>query len=339
MKNRAILKAFLLLILLSTAVVSAQAPERPPRPGGRGVYGDWDLKVEFDEWDMDVILSFSRDEEGALTADWISFWGVNRLRDVKFEDGKLSFLQVVQFRDDEFRSTFSGTIEDDELKGVLSGERGDSDVRGKRSRRASRAEGHWQLQYKIGERDIASVLMIRTDKDGDLVGEWKAEQAPVESDVSGLNYQRGTLTFKRKSKMNDRSWESDFEGTIDRQTGLLSGVLKSERGEVRVEGKRLGEPLIGAWDLDITMDERQFKQRLRVHPDLSALYGTLPVEKVEMKDDKVTFKAEWEFGDRTFEMAFEGKLTEEKLTGEITTSRGTQKVEGKKIVPTFRRRS
>lgn len=342
MKNQSNFKAIIILSLLAAVVLpipataqAQQGGQGQPR-GPRGVYGDWDLKVEFGDRDMPAILSFGRDEEGNLTADWISFWGVNTLKDVKFEDGKLSFVQEVKFRDQEFTQTFKGTIEEDKLEGVLSGERGDSEVEGKRSPRTPRAAGIWDLKYKVGDRDIESMLIIKQDKDGNLVGEWKNEQ--VESTVSDVNYQRGTITFKRKSKMGDREWESTFEGTIERQTGELKGTMKSDMGDAAVAGKRVGEPLIGTWNLDITADEREFKQRLRVNPDMSALYGTLPIEKVELKDGKVTFKAKWEFGDREFEMSFDGKLADDKLTGEITNTFGTQKVEGKKMERRFGRR-
>jgi hypothetical protein len=322
------------MVLICSSVATAAEGESPARRDRGGLYGDWNLKFKFGERDMNAILSFSRDEEGNLTADWISFWGVNRLRDVKFQDGNLSFLQITQFRDEEYRSTFTGTIEEDKLQGILSGQRGDSDVVGERSPRTPRASGTWELKYKIGDQAITSALVIKADKEGELSAEWKNDQAQVE--VSDLNYQRGSLTLKRKTKMADREWDSTFEGSIDRQMGLLKGTIKSEMGEVPVEGKRMGESLIGVWNLDITTEEREFKQRLRVNPDMSALYGVLPIKKIELKDNKVTFEAKWEFGDRTFEMSFDGQLVDEKLTGEITTSRGTRKIEGTKRI--FRRR-
>jgi hypothetical protein len=336
MKNHVFFKALLFVLLLASADILAAQPAQPARPasaagrqGGRGPFGDWDLKVEFDPFDMDAILSFSRNEKGELTADWISFWGVNPLKDVKFEDGKLSFVQVVRFGGEEYTSTFNGTIEDGKLKGVLSGERGDGDVTGERIPRLSRAAGIWELKYK----DTTETLTIRQDKEGRLLGDWK------DGEVSDIRYERGGLSFKLKSKAGEKTVESAFEGTIERETGLLKGTLKSEGTEpIAVEGRRAGEPLIGVWNLDIAAGERQVKQRLRINPDLSALYGTLPVEKVELKGDRVAFKAVWEFGDRTFDMNFDGKLEGDTLTGEIATPRGAQKVEGKKAVPSFGRR-
>jgi hypothetical protein len=46
-----------------------------------------------------------------------------------------------------------------------------------------------------------------------------------------------------------------------------------------------------------------------------------------------------EFGERKFEMSFEGKLAEKKLTGELKSSRFSQKVTGTKVVRTVRGRS
>jgi hypothetical protein len=300
------------------------------------MWGDWDLKVKFGEWDMDIILSVSRDESGSLTGDWVSVWGVSRLEDFTFADGNLSFVQAGTFRDEPFRNTFKGTVEEDELKGVLSGDRGDSDVSGKRRRRAPRAVGTWDLEYKVAGRDITSKLIITADDDRELSAQWTSEQAQVE--VSDVEYERGTLTLKRKTIMGDREWESNFEGSMNRETGMLEGKITSEEREpIDVKGKRAGGALIGTWNLDVTGEQREFKQQLRVYPDMSGHYGTLAVDKIELKDDTVSFESEWEFGDRTFEMQFKGKLADDKLTGQMTTSRGTQKVEGTKVVRRFRR--
>ena len=45
-----------------------------------------------------------------------------------------------------------------------------------------------------------------------------------------------------------------------------------------------------------------------------------------------------EFGDQTFEMDFAGKIEDSKLTGELSSSRGSQKLTGTKLVRTFTRR-
>ena len=114
-------------------------------------------------------------------------------------------------------------------------------------------------------------------------------------------------------------------------------MFKSERGEITAEGKRIGAAVIGTWNLEVTTERGNRKQRLIVNPDMSGMYGAIPIEKVELADNKVSFKTVLKFGDREFEMSFEGKLEESKLTGELTTSRGTQKVTGVKVVRRSRR--
>ncbi len=115
--------------------------------------------------------------------------------------------------------------------------------------------------------------------------------------------------------------------------------MKSERGEITVEGKLIGGSLIGTWNLEVTSERGSRKQRLRVNPDMSGLYGAIPVKKVNLEGNQVSFKIVLEFGEQRFEMNFEGKLDDSKLTGELTSERGSQKIKGTKVVRTFRRRS
>ena len=64
---------------------------------------------------------------------------------------------------------------------------------------------------------------------------------------------------------------------------------------------------------------------------MTGMYGTSPIEKVELEGDKVSFKIELEFGRQKFEMNFEGKLEGSSLTGELKNPRGSQTVVGKKV--------
>jgi len=316
-------------MVLLAADVSAQAPRR------RGLFGDWNIKMDFNGRQMNSILSFSRDQEGNRTANWISFFGMRQVKDLKFEDGKLSFTQERRNREGQTStSKFEGTIQDGKLTGTLSSDQGERKVEGTPARRMPRAVGTWELKFKVGEREITTPITITADSENNLAVDWKSER--IQHTISDVAYQRGTLSFKSKSKMGDREWESTFEGRMRGDT--LTGTLKSERGEIAVEGKRAGAPLVGTWMLDIASDRGARKQRLRVNPDMSGLYGTLPIKKVDLQDGKVSFNAVMEFGERKFEIKFQGTVEESKLTGELTTSRGSQKVTGTKVIRTPRRR-
>ena len=323
---------FLLLVLVALA---AQVSAQPSRRGGRGLYGDWQVKVDFDGRQMDSILSFSRDREGKQIGHWISFRGLSELKDLKYEEGQLSFVRVRQNREGQSTtSKFTGTIKDEKLSGTLSSDRGEYKLEGKRSERISRAVGSWEMKLKMGEREFTATLVVMTDKKGKLTAQWQSQRG--EHEITDVVYKERKLTFKRKSKIRDRQRESTFEGTVQRNT--LSGVIKSERGEITAEGKRIGASLIGNWNLEVTSERGSRKQRLKVNPDMSGMYGSIPIKKVNLEGDKVSFKVVLEFGERKFEMSFEGKLKESKLTGELTTSRGSQKVTGTKVIREFRRR-
>jgi hypothetical protein len=335
MKHRTILKTAVCCTVLLVLILALPASAQTDRPRRGGIYGDWQVKMQFGEREFESILSFSRNQERQWTGQWISFWGLSELKDVQFAEGKLSFTQERQNREGQtMTSKFTGTILEGKLTGTLSSDRGDTKVEGQRSVRMPRAVGNWEMKYKIGEREITTTMAVKVDKEGKLIAEWQSERG--EHVISDLQYERGSLSFKRKSTMGERQWESTFEGTLQRDT--LSGTFKSERGDIAVEASRMGVPLIGTWILDISSEFGDRKQRLLVNRDMSGLYGAIPVKKIDLKEDQVSFKIVMEFGEQKFEMDFAGKMKEQKLTGELKTSRGTSKITGKKVIRTFRRR-
>lgn len=320
-----------------TAVLPARVSAQPTGAGGRGrgIYGDWMVTNEFNGVQMQSILSFSRDQDGNMTGQWISFWGLNELEDVSYEDGQLAFKRTMQgFGGGEpMTQAFKGAIADGKLTGTVSGGRGDYALEGRRAPRLPRAAGIWQLTLKINEREIPVTLTISANEQGEPTAKWTSARG--EAAVSSLESRRGELSFNVKSTAGDRQWESAFTGSIE--NGTLTGTLTSERGEVAVSGTQVGAPLIGTWDLEISGERGTRRQRLVVNPDLSALYGAMAVKKVDFTDGQVSFPMTMEFGDRPFEMDFAGKVTDSKLEGELTTQMGSQKVTGTKVARRGRR--
>ena len=102
MRNQRFIKAVVcsvLVVLALSSVQGAVARSSSDLRGRYGLNGDWDVKTKFGEREMNSILAFSRDKEDKLTAQWISFWGIGELKDLKFEKGKLSFTQTYKFGD------------------------------------------------------------------------------------------------------------------------------------------------------------------------------------------------------------------------------------------------
>ena len=336
MKQQTFFKAVLCCSLMVLIILSAQVKAQPSQSRRGGLYGDWQVKINYGGGQFDSILSFSRDREGKQTGSWISLMGLSELKDIQYEEGQLSFSRDSRNREGETTtSNFKGTIKDGILTGSWSSDRGEYKMEGKRSPRVPRAVGSWVMKYKFGEREITSTLVVEADKEGNLTAQWQGRRS--KSEITDLQYERGNLSFKRKSTYQDSQRESAFEGTVRGDT--LSGVMKSERGEIPVEGKLIGGPVIGTWNLEIASERGSSKQRLMVNADMSGLYGANPIKKVNLEGDQVSFKIVLEYGERKFEISFKGKLEDSKLTGELTSSRGSQKVKGTKVIRTYRRRS
>ena len=325
MERKVILKVVLVCLLIVSFILPVQVSAQESQSRRGGLYGDWQIKMKFGERDMESILSFSRNQEGQYLGQWISMWGMNELKDVKFEENKLSFTQVMRFGDQENTSKFTGTIEQSELTGLLVSDRGETEITGKRAPRTPRGVGSWEMKIKAGEREYTGTLTITADKEGILSGTWKSDRG--ESKVSDVKYENRILTFKRVIERDSGQMEMAFEGTVSNNS--LEGVFKSDRGESAATGTQVGASFIGTWNLDIESERGARKQRLRINADMSALYGPTLIKKINLDGDKISFKYVMQFGDQEFETSFEGKIAESKLAGELKTSRGTSKVTSK----------
>jgi precorrin-6B methylase 2 len=313
---------FLALIVLLAPLVQLQAGQAK-----RGITGDWQVKADVNGEEITSIVTFSKNKEGRLAGNWIGFWGVSELTDIKHEGKELSFAWSARFGDNETRMNFKGLIERGKLSGLLSSDSDEFDVEGKRFKRMPMVVGNWDTKLKMGEREFSAMLTVKADEGGKLAADWQSQWG--EHEITDVEFKGGKLTFKRKSKMQDRQWESTFAGTVKGHT--LSGTITSEQGDIRAEGKRVGAALVGQWDLEIASERGNRKQLLRVNPDLSGILGPIAIKKVNLDNNKVAFKTVLEFGEQEYEISFAGQLEGRKLAGELTSSRGTQKVTGQKI--------
>jgi hypothetical protein len=327
MKQTAISRTVRFLVLTVLLIPLAHVSAGPAK---RGITGDWQVKVDFDGRQMTSILSLSNDEEGKLKGEWISFWGLTELSDIEHEGNKLSFAQVNRFGERESKTNFTGSIRRGKLSGTLSSDRGEYNAEGTRLRRMPMVVGNWETTLKTDRGEFAANLIVNANEQGKLTADWQSQWG--EHEITNVNFKAGKLTFERNSKAQDRQWESSFEGTIKGHT--LTGVIKSDRGEITAEGKRVGAVIVGQWELEVTSDSGSRRQLLRINPDLSAMYGPIPIEKIDLDNNQVAFKTAVKFGEREYEISFAGRVKGRKLTGEITTSRGTRTVTGEKRRPT-----
>lgn len=316
---------FLTLIVLATPLAPVLAGSAV-----RAIQGDWKLQVDVDGQQFPSILSISKNTDGTLKGEWLSFWGISELREIKYESRQLSFAMTIKLSEGDTDTKFAGSVKKGNLSGVFTNNLGEYPAQGKRVRRIPMAAGTWKTKLKMGDREFEADLTIKADTQGKLSADWKSGYG--EHEITNVQFKPGRLTFDRKSRIQDRQWESSFEGTL--KGHMLSGTIKSERGEISLEGKRLGTPIIGQWVLDVETDSRTSRQLLRVFPDMSARYGAISIAKVNLDDKDVTFETTLTFGYESLGISFAGQLKGRKLIGEISSSMGTAKVAGQRRRPT-----
>ena len=295
--------------------------------GAQDITGQWEMTMNFGGRTSYATLTISKNADGTLAGKW----GSSDLSNVKFQDGKLTFVRTIRFGDQEITNNYSGTLKDDKLTGQFSSDRGEYAAAGARLKPIPAAVGVWDLAYKIGDRDITARLTVSQRPDGALDAKWTSQMG--ESVISNVKLQDGKLTFDRTVKFNDQQFAMTFSGTA--QGDKLTGVSKNEQLEVPVTGQRFGAPLIGKWELTSTSDRGTRTSILTVRNDLSGRYesfgGEIPVKDLKLEGNQVTFAVEMGFGDQTYKMDFKGTLDGNALKGQMTSERGTREVTGKKL--------
>ena len=317
---RQILPTLSFVILLAPSVPVWAGPAR------RAIEGDWRLQIDVDGQQLPSILSLSGNADGSLKGEWLCFWGITELREIKYEDRQLSFVMTIRLDEGDTDTTFAGSLKQGELSGVFSNSTGEYQARGRRVRGIPMAAGTWETKLKMGEREFTADLVIKRDAQGKLTADWRSQYG--EHEITNVQFKTGKLSFDRKSRFQDRQWESSFEGKVKGHS--LSGTIKSDRGDIALEGERVGALLVGHWELDVKADSWTRKELLRVFPDLSARYGPISIEKVDLDGKDVTFKTALEIGYDRLDIGFAGQIEGRRLTGEITSSMGTAEVTGEK---------
>jgi len=291
------------------------------------ITGDWEITMDLSGRQSFATLSISKNADGTLTGKW----GSSELSDVKFQNGKLTFVRTSRYGDREYKSNYAGILKDGKLTGTMSSDRGKYAANGARKQSRLPVLGSWDMKFNVGDREITGKLAISQKPDGTLDGKWTSERG--QTLISNVKFQDGKLTYDRKSTFGDRKYESTFEGTVKGHE--LTGAFKSQQGQMPATGQRAGAALIGKWELTTTSERGTRTRLLTVFGDLTGRYESfgseIPIKELKLEGDQVTFNIETGSGDRAYMMNFKGKLDGKTLNGERTTSRGTSKVTGKKI--------
>ncbi|MBN2594432.1 MAG: hypothetical protein JXA81_13070 [Sedimentisphaerales bacterium] len=314
--GRILVPACLMLLTQASLILAAE-----------DITGQWEMTMEFGGRDSYAMLTISKNADGTLAGKWGSR---DNLSDVKFQDGKLTFVRTIQFGDQEFSMDYAGTLKDGKITGAMSSDQGEFDVNGVRFKPKSPALGTWDIRFNIGDRDITGQLAVSEKPDGTLEGKWMSDRGNTV--ISNVKFKDGKLTFSRKSTFGDNTYESDFDGTIAGND--ITGVFKSQQGEMPAKGTRVGAALVGKWDLTSVSEFGTMPGMMRINGDMTGRYeffgGEIPMKDLKLYGNQVTFALEMGWGDETFTLNFKGTLDGKNLKGQMTSDRGTSEITGKK---------
>ncbi len=146
-----------------------------------------------------------------------------------------------------------------------------------------------------------SILSFGADSEGKLTGQWINSKQLTE--LGDVRFKDGAITFCQPAQSRKEIINGYFAGTIE--GNRISGTVTCAGNKSHIEGRRiqktngntmpaeangLGSQLIGNWILNSKVKWGSPKQRLKVNPDMSGLYGTTPISKITLDGDKVSFK-------------------------------------------------
>ena len=118
------------------------------------ITGQWEMTMDFGGRPSFATLAITKKADGTLAGKW----GRRTWSNVKFDGQKLTFARTVKFGDNEFAMNYAGTLKDGKITGAFSTDNGEFAANGARKKPLAAAVGQWDMQYKIGDRDVTGRL-------------------------------------------------------------------------------------------------------------------------------------------------------------------------------------
>jgi hypothetical protein len=227
----------LVFVVLAPVVIAAE-----------GAVGEWEFKSQMQARTLNATMTISKNAEGKYEGKWSAQRGENTLSDIKFDNGKISFVQTSSFGGPEMKTTYEGTVEGSKIKGTGKGQFGELTFEGTLQGAGSTSSpqepksgadaivGEWQITTNMPAREMVDKLIISKNADGMLAGKWVGQRG--ENPITNLKFEGGKLTFTRTSSFGGREMQSTYEGTVEGD--MIKGKFTSERGDREANATRVG---------------------------------------------------------------------------------------------------
>lgn len=302
----------------SVAIAAAIVFALPAMADHHNTLGDWSMVMDFQGQDVPGVLTISEAEGGGLAGKWTADGESTDLRDVKYEDGTLTFERTVNYQGTDFDITYSGTIDGDSITGSFSTDAGELETNGTRGAESSGGglAGSWTLQVNSQLGDNERGLIVKDDMTAVYVADGE------EFEVEDLKLDGDAVTFTVSLSLEGNDLTLDFEGKLDGDS--LTGELFMDGSSVaEVEGTRAGGGggiAAGVYALSVDSPLGVFEHKLTVKEDGSMVYESEGIEttpeNVVVDGTSVSFDITLTADGTEYELEFEGTFEDGKLEGD-----------------------
>jgi hypothetical protein len=240
MSKKTIAAIAVLAIITLSPIVNAtgeanSTPQQSPVQGSSPV-GEWEFKSQWPARTSTAAMKITKNAEGKYEGAWSAQWGESKLSDIKFENGKLTFIQTSNFGGQEMKTMYEGAVDGNKITGKAQGQWGDFTFDGTLGGETKGdIAGEWQMNITVPAREVVEKLTITKNADGVLAGKWEAQRG--ENIISDVKFEGGKLTFTRTSKFGDRGFTMTFAGNVEGDN--IKGAFGSERGEREANATRI----------------------------------------------------------------------------------------------------
>ncbi|MBS0262479.1 MAG: hypothetical protein JSS02_11060 [Planctomycetes bacterium] len=233
------MKAFLLTALVFVLCGPARAADEKVNPAGT-----WQCEYTIGEQKRTSTLVLKKEKDALVGAMTWPDQKDEALKDLKFQNGKLTFSAVRKFMGNMIPIDYTLTMEGDKLKGKgasdFGGQAFEFEITG--ARETANPVGTWQCAYTIGDQKRTSTLVLKKEGDA-LVGTmtWPDQK---DEKLQNPKFQEGKLTFSAERKLMGNTIPIDYTFTIegDQLKGKGASDFGGQKREFEIEGQREKKP-------------------------------------------------------------------------------------------------
>jgi hypothetical protein len=193
--------------------------------------------------------------------------------------------------------------------------------------------GAWQVAMDIQGNKMMATLSFAKKADGSLTGKWGAI-----GELKDVKLDGDKLSFSRTTSMMGNEMTQNFKGTL--KDGKITGTMGSDQFELTITAVRkpAPSPAVGQYDIKYKAGDKDATARLIVsQKDDGSLAvqwtkdaAQCTISNIKFQDGKLTFTRKTDS-----EVAFEGTVKGDDLTGKLKDAAVTGKRFGAALVGTW----